>query len=87
VIQAIQELGLKIPQDISVVSFGELDTQEIILPKITCIKQDIHRIAINTREDLIQLAEGNPEEAVHNSILPGTLQIGRSVLNLNEPKC
>lgn len=87
VIQAIQELGLKIPQDISVVSFGELDTQEIILPKITCIKQDIHSIAINTREDLIQLAEGNPEEAVHNSILPGTLQIGRSVLNLNEPKC
>lgn len=82
-IEAIQELGLKIPDDISVVSFGELDTQEIIIPKITCIKQDINSIAIKTRKILISLAENNSHDDIKGSIINGSLEIGKSVKNLN----
>ncbi|GHP13929.1 LacI family transcriptional regulator [Lentilactobacillus fungorum] len=85
VIQAANEMGLRIPEDISVVSFGQLDAQEIISPKVTCIKQDIRRIAIESRKKLISLADGSGEE-VKSTVVPGKLVVGDSVLDLSKNK-
>lgn len=83
IIEAIRDVGLRIPEDISLVSFGELDTQEIIRPQITCIRQDINGIAIASREKLITLAEGKTDK-IQNTIIPGQLIIGDSVRDLHK---
>lgn len=37
---AFRELGLRVPQDVSVVSFGEISMQELIEPRIVCAVQE-----------------------------------------------
>lgn len=81
IIEAVNDMGLRIPEDISLVSFGQLDTQEIISPQVTCIKQDISGIAIASREKLIALADDKLKD-VESTIVPGKLVIGNSVRNL-----
>lgn len=37
---AFQELGIRVPQDVSVVSFGEISMQELIQPRVLCAVQE-----------------------------------------------
>lgn len=81
IIGATQSLGLRIPEDISVVSFGALESQEIIHPIVTCINQDVRQIAIKTRQKIIDLAEDLKIDG-EDSYVPSKLQLGESVKNL-----
>lgn len=78
IIQAIQELNLKIPEDISLVSFGQLDSQEIIDPKVTCIKQNIDQLAKDTLEKAIESLNDN-DSNIDSNIIRDSLEIGDSV--------
>nr|WP_162149794.1 substrate-binding domain-containing protein [Companilactobacillus nodensis] len=83
IIQAIHELNLRIPQDISLVSFGQLDSQEIIEPKVTCIKQNIEQLAKSTLEKTIEALDDNKSN-IDSNIIRDSLEIGTSVKNLNK---
>lgn len=78
IIQAIQESNLKIPEDISLVSFGQLDSQEIIDPKVTCIKQNIDQLAKDTLEKAIESLNDN-DSNIDSNIIRDSLEIGDSV--------
>ena len=39
-LRALEEAGKKIPEDVSLVSFGALVNQDFFEPKLTCVKQD-----------------------------------------------
>ncbi len=80
VIKAANELNLNIPEDISLVSFGELDSQEIIEPKITCIKQNIDTITKKILNDIIILLK--QDKKVDSDLISDSLKIGNSVKNL-----
>jgi len=82
VIKATNELNLKIPEDISLVSFGELDSQEIIEPKVTCIKQNIDQIADRILTNILSLSSKNQINETGN-LIADTLEIGNSV---NSPR-
>ncbi|WP_334329550.1 LacI family DNA-binding transcriptional regulator [Companilactobacillus sp. HBUAS59699] len=78
IIQAIHKMNLKIPEDISLVSFGQLDSQEIIDPKVTCIKQNIDQLATDTLEKAIESLNDNNGN-IDSNIIRDSLEIGNSV--------
>jgi LacI family transcriptional regulator len=54
---AIKEMGLSIPEDISIISFGEIILFELVEPRITAILQDSRAIGKKAGEILIERME------------------------------
>jgi len=80
VIQAANELSISIPQDISLVSFGELDSQELINPKVTCIKQDLDDITDKILKSIFALSQQNTAD---DFLLTDKIELGNSIKKLN----
>lgn len=63
VIQAVQKQGLRVPQDVAVVGFDNIQISRIIQPKLTTIDQPIFQIGMKSMELIMTCLEGClPEE-------------------------
>lgn len=81
--KAIQELGLSIPDDISVASFDDIEMSEFMSPGLTTVrvhKEEMGRIAVKM---LLQRMEGNITLPM-NSFLPTDLMIRGSCREYND---
>lgn len=79
-IRAIQERGLAIPQDISVVGFDGIDLVRYLTPQLTTVRQSRERIARHSVEILLQRIH-TPLTAVHE-VIPFRLLDGESTARL-----
>lgn len=77
-IEAIREMGLKCPQDISVVGFDNLDVCEMIEPALTTISQSPYDIGAKAVEVALHILEQNFTGA-ENVVLPVNLILRNSV--------
>lgn len=72
---AIDELGLKIPDDVSIVGFDGIDLGQLHKPRLTTIKQDTSKIGECLGKKLLDIINGvNPENeliVVKSSFVPG----------------
>ncbi len=83
-INAINETGLRIPEDISVVGYDGSYISKIIVPKLTTVSQDTERIGRVAAEKLIQLIENPRTTLIEKIIIDGELIEGSSVKNIVE---
>ena len=60
VYKAAQELGLRIPQDISVTGFGGYDTNEVLTPPLTSIRFDFETEACVCADTVLRMFRGEP---------------------------
>ncbi len=67
-IKAIQSLGLKIPEDISLVGYDEIPGNDIFTPGITHVQQPIEELGSNATRILIRRIE-NPKEKERSRLL------------------
>ena len=81
---AIKKLGLRIPEDVSLVSFDDVDAFEIYQPGITCIKQPVVQIADVIADLMIERLSGKPVDRYQHISLPSELIVRESVRNLLE---
>lgn len=81
-IYAINEKGLKIPDDISIVGFDGIDIGSMIYPKLTTMSHDRHKIGSIAVKFLIDNI--NDRSLINNTILSPKLTIGQSVRVLNK---
>ncbi|GIP31968.1 LacI family DNA-binding transcriptional regulator [Paenibacillus sp. J2TS4] len=58
VYQAAEELGLRIPDDLSVVGFDDLEYNRLLSPKLTTIRQPIYEIGETAAEILLKQIQG-----------------------------
>lgn len=58
---AVRELGLRCPDDVSIVGFDNLDATELLLPPLTTIDQPAYRLGATAMELLIQRISGLKE--------------------------
>lgn len=77
-IMAIQELGLSIPDDISLLSFDQIAGYEIFKPTITCIKQPIQSLGEYSITYLIERIKKSRSSKRIKRILKPQLVIGKS---------
>lgn len=79
VIQAAQEMGLRVPEDISVVGFDGITITQLSSPKLTTIRQDTGELGVKAAEALLRQI-GNPaaRKLQKNIVLEPQLMVGNS---------
>jgi LacI family transcriptional regulator len=71
VYEAARRLGIRIPQELSVVGFDDLQLSEFMGPALTTVRQPLHDMAASATRLLINAREGN--DSAKRVILPTTL--------------
>lgn len=78
-INIINERGLRIPEDISVVGYDGIRIGRHIKPQLTTLKQDTKSIGIQAGEKLISLIEHPKTTLVEQVIIKGEVYTGETV--------
>lgn len=73
-----RDLGLQVPQDISIVGLDDIGLAEIITPALTTIRQPMRDMASYAVERIIRRIEGKLDEPSNHHILPTELVIRES---------
>lgn len=69
-IRAIQELGLRIPQDISVVGFDDIREAAYQTPRLTTVRQPLREMGETAAQTLVERIEGRKEYPSEIAIEP-----------------
>ncbi|AEE91945.1 Transcriptional regulator, LacI family [Tepidanaerobacter acetatoxydans Re1] len=81
---ALREFGLKIPEDISLVSFGDISTPDLIDPRLTVISQNTFAIGQKAGETVLYRIQNGVESADFKEfIMVPEMSIGNSVKKIN----
>lgn len=81
-IQVIEESGLRIPEDISVVGYDGIYLSQVIRPKLTTLHQDTKALGELAAERLIEQIEHPKTTIPHKVMVEGQLIVGNSVRKL-----
>ena len=76
-IKAIEEAGLRCPDDIAVVGFDDIQLAELVSPALTTVRQDKRSLGAAAARSLVQLID-QPDTAPHVSVLPVELVVRQS---------
>ena len=79
VLRAINELGLRIPDDISFVSFDDSETFQAYHPPVTCIRQPLELISESVAELMIRRLRGDRDDFPHETVLQANLILRDSI--------
>lgn len=80
VIRAIKDRGLKIPADISVMGFDDIDFAAMTDPPLTTVAQPFYDMGIVACKRLLKLIEAKKRPAAKVQVFPARLVIRRSVI-------
>ncbi len=81
---ALREFGLKIPEDISLVSFGDISTPDLIDPRLTVISQNTFAIGQKAGETVLYRIQNGVESADFKEfIMVPEMSIGNSVKKID----
>lgn len=69
VMQALVRAGLRIPEDIAVVGYDNIDWAEASIPPLTTVHQPRHQLAETAVQMLMQLLEGDAERVRSNHVV------------------
>jgi LacI family transcriptional regulator len=75
VYEAVKHIGLRIPEDIDIMCFGDSDVNHIITPALSCVLQPSYQLGAQALEFMLKMlsgADGAPEQHV---VLPTELQL------------
>ena len=82
-LNAIEEAGLTVPDDISVVGYDGLYVSQIIHPKLTTYEQNSEEIGRVAAKSLIRLIRDPKSTLIDKILVPGRILEGGSVKKLN----
>jgi LacI family transcriptional regulator len=77
-VRAIEEAGLRVPQDIALISFDDIPAAARFQPPLTTIRQPIHQIGAIAAQTLIDQLECNDTNTPRRIILPTELVLRQS---------
>jgi len=77
-IRAIREVGLRVPDDVSVVCFDDVPTDWVIDPFMTCIVQDAYAMGRKAAELLLTRITSSRPAKPRSIVLPVTFVVRRS---------
>jgi len=71
-IEVARELGLRVPEDLSVIGFDDIPESRTTTPPLSTVRQPIQQMGATAIELLIALLDGTPVDSTHVR-LPTTL--------------
>jgi DNA-binding LacI/PurR family transcriptional regulator len=82
-INAMKEMGLRIPEDISIVGYDGILLSQVLEPKLTTLSQDTKAMGRSAAEKLVALIENPKASVIERVVVEGKVLKGNSVRNLN----
>jgi LacI family transcriptional regulator len=82
-IQAAQELGLKVPEDLSIIGFDDIEISAYLNPPLTTVKMNFSEMASISVNSLVSSIESDSGFSAHY-IIPIELIERKSCLKLNK---
>ncbi len=71
--EAIKEIGLRVPEDISIIGFDDIEVADMLSPKLTTIRQDKVKIGKSVANTLVKMIEDKSyeykEERISTSLI------------------
>ncbi|WP_304942848.1 LacI family DNA-binding transcriptional regulator [Vallitalea guaymasensis] len=83
-IKAIIEKGLRVPEDISVVGFDDIEMCKYITPELTTVRREISKIAYSGTEILFDMLDNNSNKEFYHTKVDCKLKVRQSVHRLNQ---
>jgi LacI family transcriptional regulator len=80
--EAAKELGLRIPDDVDLVSFGDSDVSRVISPALSCVSQPAYEIGVKSVELMLNTIANN-EVAERHLVLPTDLLLRETCTGKN----
>jgi DNA-binding LacI/PurR family transcriptional regulator len=80
--EAIKAKGLRIPEDISIIGYDDIDMAAYVSPKLTTVKQDTDRIGASAGQLLIEQMN-EKKKMLTTDIIPVELIIRESCTSIN----
>ena len=68
VYDAVKEVGMRIPEDVDVISFGDSDVSRVISPALSCVQQPSYELGTKGIELLLKIIS-HPDAAVEQHIV------------------
>lgn len=81
-LNAIADMGLKVPEDVSVVGYDGIRISRHLSPKLTTLKQNTKSIGIRAGERLVSLIEHPKSTIVEQIVIKGEVYEGETVCTL-----
>ncbi len=78
-IRAIHEAGLRVPEDIAVVGFDDLDIAMIFQPHLTTVRHNVQHVGFTAAQLLIDILDGRVQHP-HHIVLPTELIVRGSTV-------
>ena len=78
-LNAISEMGLRVPEDVSVVGYDGIRISRHLSPKLTTLKQDTKSIGMKAGEKLISLIEHPKSTIIEQIVIKGEVYEGGTV--------
>jgi LacI family transcriptional regulator len=78
VMRAARSLGISIPRDLSLISFGDTDFADLLAPPLTVVRWDNREIGKIAAEILLSRIAGNAGERATQVVLPSELVVRSS---------
>ena len=80
---ALMDMGLRIPQDISVAGYDGIPLAQLLRPKLTTVLQDGQEQGRSAGRELLRTIRSPHGFVPQHIVLPCTLLVGDSVADLN----
>jgi DNA-binding LacI/PurR family transcriptional regulator len=80
--RALREEGLRIPEDVSIVGFDDIDEAAYFDPPLTTVRQDFDILGRESVEYLVSLIE-DPDMSVHQRVFHPELVVRKSCRRLD----
>ena len=77
-LQALEEAGLRVPEDMAVVAFDDLPESLVVSPFLTAAAQPVYEMAARATEILIRRLAGNTEKEFEEVVFPTRLILRKS---------
>lgn len=69
-IRAFRDYGLRVPEDVSIVGFDDIQGAAYHNPSLTTIRQPLHSMGVHAARILLQRIQGNKDYPEHIAIVP-----------------
>jgi LacI family transcriptional regulator len=77
VLKAAEQLGINIPEELSLIGFDGIQLCQLTSPEITTMVQPIYKLGSTAAQLLLKMIEGKPIPKLHNQFFV-TLMKGQS---------
>ncbi len=82
---AINEAGIKLPAELSIIGFDNLELSQVVKPKLTIIAQPLEEIGAQAAARMLSRLAGDTPEEPQIITLSTRLQLGESVMKIATP--